>query len=309
MTAADNAADPSTGGAPGTGWEAEGQRLSAKFDGLSSVCIVADDADAAALVALGIARAQAIQRRVAIADLVGETPVLQSLVADQDAHGISDSFLFGVSLNRIARPVGTEGNLFVMPSGSEPVQQQQIYESDRWRRLSNGFREAGALLLLVAPADAAALDNVVAATDGVVLVGIGGYRLATGTRVLAMVNAARTSAPRPEPITQVRSRRSLVPGAAPWLVPALAGVTILLAAGGWLARQRRADELPLTRQSARAPVRPVRAAADSIAVSAGAPAEWLPGAAPESLVVLNPQDSARRRRRVRGAHAVRAPAA
>ena len=37
-----------------------------------------------------------------------------------DPHGLVDSFLYGVSLSRIAYEVPDAGQLFVMPSGTEP---------------------------------------------------------------------------------------------------------------------------------------------------------------------------------------------
>ena len=52
----------------------------------------------ASRVALGVARAAAIERRVAIADLVGAPATLGALAGDGDAPGITDSFLHGVSL-------------------------------------------------------------------------------------------------------------------------------------------------------------------------------------------------------------------
>jgi hypothetical protein len=153
-------------------WHDEGMRVAAALDGVASALVVGRDPEVSAWVALGIARAQAAHRRVAVGDLVGEVAPLRALVAeDDDAHGITDSFLYGVSLNRIARPVDDTGNLFVLPSGSEPVANAEILGSERWRRLAGGFREVGALLLLVAPADAPGLDALAAMLDGVVLAG------------------------------------------------------------------------------------------------------------------------------------------
>jgi hypothetical protein len=87
---------------------------------------------------------------VAVADLVGEAPPLQRLVTGDDPHGISDSFLYGVSLNKIAQPVNESGNVFIMPSGTEAVAHDSVYANDRWRRLAAGFHQVGALLLVVA---------------------------------------------------------------------------------------------------------------------------------------------------------------
>jgi len=131
-------------------WENEGIQLSPLLDQSFGVVVASLDALAAASVAIGIARAQGMRRRVAIADLVGECPPLEALNRSDDPHGISDSFLYGVSLNRIAQPVNDAGSVFLMPSGTESVAHQAVYGNDRWRRLAAGFQQVGALLVVVA---------------------------------------------------------------------------------------------------------------------------------------------------------------
>jgi hypothetical protein len=152
-------------------WEDEGRRLAASFNDYASAVILAPDAEDAAAVALGIAELQARDRRVVVADLTGDLATIQRLVVGADVHGVSDSFRFGVSLNRVAQRVGEGENLFVLPSGTEPVLDDDIYRNDRWRRLVAGFREVGALLLLVAPASAPSIAELIAFTDGAVTVG------------------------------------------------------------------------------------------------------------------------------------------
>jgi hypothetical protein len=154
-----------------TDWEEEGRQVGPTIDAHSAIVVVGADAVATARVALGIGRAQGNRRRVAIADLLGEAPPLQSLVHADDPHGIVDSFMYGVSLNRIAYPVEDAGELFVMPSGTEPIDYEDLFVNPRWRRLAAGFREVGALLILAAPANAPHLRQLVDATDGAVLVG------------------------------------------------------------------------------------------------------------------------------------------
>ena len=154
-----------------TDWEEEGRQVAPTIDPYSAIVIVGADPVATAQVALGVGRVQGDRRRVAIADLLGESPPLQTLVHADDPHGIVDSFMYGVSLNRIAYPVDGSGELFVMPSGTEPIDYEDLFVNSRWRRLSAGFREAGALLILAAPASAPHLRQLVDATDGAVLVG------------------------------------------------------------------------------------------------------------------------------------------
>jgi hypothetical protein len=152
-------------------WLAEGRELGLTLDQLHAVVVVGADPMATALVALGIGRAQASRRRVAVGDLIGDAPPLQELVPADDVHGLVDSFMYGVSLNRVAYPVAGERELFVMPSGTSPIDYDELFLNPRWRRLAAGFREVGALLVLAAPAHATHLRNLVDATDGAVLVG------------------------------------------------------------------------------------------------------------------------------------------
>ena len=135
---------------PFVSWEALGRNAAPLLEHVNAVVIAGHDSVSAASFALGIARVQGSVRRVAIADLVGEVAPLQSLVVSEDAHGISDSFLYGVSLNKIAQPLENSGNVFLMPSGTEPVATEAVYTNERWRKLAAGFHQVGALLLVVA---------------------------------------------------------------------------------------------------------------------------------------------------------------
>ncbi|BAH38237.1 MAG TPA: SPOR domain-containing protein [Gemmatimonas aurantiaca] len=131
-------------------WELEGRRLAPLLDSVCAVVIAANDPAVSTQVAIGVARTQGQRRRVAIADLLGESPALEALLTGDDPHGIADSFLYGVSLNKIARPMRDAENVFVMPSGTEPVDHESVYANDRWRRLAAGFHQVGALLIVVA---------------------------------------------------------------------------------------------------------------------------------------------------------------
>lgn len=157
--------------AEAAGWEAEGREIASVADPMAVLIVAGEDTRAAATVALGIGREQARRRRVAIADLVGEVGPLQRLVTDDDPHGIVDSFVHGVSLTKIARQIDSVGNLFVLPSGSQPLDHGQLLRHDRWPRLGTGFREVEALLVLVVPASADGLDALASVSDGVIAVG------------------------------------------------------------------------------------------------------------------------------------------
>ncbi|MEO6865595.1 MAG: SPOR domain-containing protein [Gemmatimonadaceae bacterium] len=194
----------------GTGWEAAGRQIAPMLGSYSAAVITGTDALAAAHVAIGIGLAEAENRRVAIGDLVGEIEPIQALVTSDDPHGISDSFTFGVSLNKIAQPIDTTGNLFIMPSGTGSVADPEIFRNARWHRLANGFREVGALLLLVAPANAVGLKELIDQLDGVVLVGTTPLDFAPYINVLARVPTVLRSGERkpekqPLPIWKIAS--------------------------------------------------------------------------------------------------------
>lgn len=207
---------------------------------MSAALVIGDDPAAAAHVALGIARTQAKRRRVAIGDLVGELEPLQSLVRGGDeVHGITDSFLYGASLNKIAQPVGESGNLFVMPSGTEPVADAEIYRSDRWRRLAAGFGSEKALLLLVAPAGATGVDTLASMLDGVVTVGEVAARMAMQQHIVVLASAAPAPPRKPEPRSgpSLARQRHLMreeerASAARWALPAVIAGAVL-AGGAW----------------------------------------------------------------------------
>lgn len=293
--------------AGGMSWNVDGAGLGPSLSDKGAVVVIAADPGMAGDVALAIGRVESQRRRVAIADLVGELPVLHRYATGDDPHGISDSFNFGVSLNKIAYPVDGAGELFVMPSGSDAVQTEAIYRSPRWRRLASGFHEVGALLLLVAPAGAEGLDDLIASTDGAITVG--DVALPAGAAVIARLTSPGTAVPtRPN-----RSERSAVPiGVERRTVPrtpglprwaALAAALLLaagLGAGAWFWSRSGADSgdeaaLAANEVSASGAVEHDAALADSAgAAAAGDSAAGTEGEpeVPPPVVVSNPADSA-----------------
>lgn len=223
-------------------WEGEGQRIGASLDQLHCVVVLGEDVEATALVALGLARAQSDRRRVAVGDLLDEAPPLQGLVDSDDPHGLVDSFLFGVSLNRIARQVPDAGELFILPSGSQPIDYEEMLANARWRRLASGFREVGALLVLAAPASAPSIERLVDATDGAILVGDVVPPQLPVAQVIASVRPRPRAAEDAEPvaIAQASVAEPAKPRRFPRVpIPAAVGgvlaASILAAAGVWLA--------------------------------------------------------------------------
>ena len=255
-------------------WEAAGSRIAGVLDSASAVVVLGHDPIATAAVALGIARVQATHRRVAVGDLIGDVAPLHDLVTDDDPHGITDSFQYGVSLNKIARQVDTVGNLHVLPTGSEPIVHEEILRSDRWRRLGSGFHEVGALLLLVAPAAIPGVDALAEMLDGVILVGEAPSP-SPNVRVFAEVSSpARRTAPRPPPrkTTEVmRSNRR-------WIVPVV-GVGALVAIALVLGRSYLSGPQPAAPQTLR---RDSAAASDSLIGGTPLPIDSSPPLSPSN---------------------------
>lgn len=195
-----------------------------------AIAVVSSDPLAAAEVALGMARSEARHRRTVVGDLVGDLAPLSELVNSEDAHGISDSFLYGISLNSIGREVPGEKNLVIMLSGTEPVFDAEIIANRRWQRLAAGFGEVDALLILVAQSDSPGLATLLDHLNGVVLVKDMELPAAPDALVLARVGAParltvqseKPSANTPPPATP----RSLKK----YLWPAI-GAAIIIAAG------------------------------------------------------------------------------
>jgi len=212
-------------------WEDEGRRLAPLVGSISSAVIIGADPESAARVALGLARVAGLERRVAIADLSGESPTLRELAGAADGVGITDCFRDGISLNAAARPSadGT-ASLFILPCGSDVPVPEAVFASERWGRLAAGFAEAGALLLLVARAGTPGLDALVPQADGAI--SVGDAMLPLEWRVLAQVGdrapVVRREAPSARVPRAVRPAGPLrVLGAVVLVAAVVAGATLL----------------------------------------------------------------------------------
>jgi len=217
-----------------------------------------------------------MHRRVVVGDLVGDTPSLRSLVKDEDPHGITDSLLYGVSLNKIGYVVEGTENLYVMPSGTDPHIDEEILRSARWTRVAAGFGEVGALLLLVAPWDSKGLSDLIDKVDGAVLVKDTDLPAAPNSLVLA-----RVASPTPTlkiPLHMISARAASWKQHR-WFYPALGAIGLLVIASVGLA-------LMLAR-AGRAVRQPVRVVA-KVAPPAPAPTPPPPRPPPETLYVAPP---------------------
>jgi hypothetical protein len=267
-----------SGGRP-VAWEDAGRQIAPLLGSYSAVVITSSDPVAAAHVALGIALAEAKHRRVVLGDLVGDLPPLRSLVKDEDPHGISDSFLYGLSLNKIGYEVEGAANLYIMPSGTDPTIGDEIFRSARWKKLAAGFAETGSLLLLVARSDAPGLAELAEQTDGAVLVRDAQLAAAPSALVLARV-------PAPTPTLKIPLHRFSARAADwrkhRWAYPALAAGAVLVVAA-----------IGAGLMLARAAARPARPPAKVVAAPVPAPIPPPPLPAPETVAPpANVSDSA-----------------
>lgn len=110
-------------------------------------------ADAAAAIAAAWAQAG---RRVVLADLHLEEPVLHERLGEPNADGVVDVFLYGASLARTARPAAGRGFYFIS-SGTYTAEPDAVLRHPRWERIVAGFGDAQASLLLFVPAGAPGL--------------------------------------------------------------------------------------------------------------------------------------------------------
>jgi hypothetical protein len=224
--------DRVAGGRP-VAWEDAGRQIAPILGSYSAVVVTSSDPLAAAHVALGLARAEATRRRVVLGDLVGDLAPLVSLLSDDDPHGISDTILYGVSINKVARAVKDVDNLFIAPSGSEQVVSGEVFASGRWKRLADAFHSSGGLLLLVASSDSPGLGALIDQVDGAVVVRDSSIPGAPSSLILARVASPTKTLKVPfirevelPPLKSVRGRVHPMPVAAGILAVVLAGAVV-----------------------------------------------------------------------------------
>lgn len=282
-----------------SGWEEQGRRVARSVDDVCAALIAAEDLEAAFHVAIGIARVQALHRRVALGDLVGDREPLVP-AADGDPHGLADCFLYGASLNRIGRTLPDSPNIFFLPSGSEPVATEEIFRHQRWRRLTAGFREVEALLLLVADSRTPGIEALASATDGIIAVGAPSLgSLPVIGRIRAPLRVPRAGVPGESLEGTADTSARTAAGEArrrKWRRVSLAAALLVAAAAigaATVVARVAGDSVGGDPGDARADAVPAPAGVASTAGGALAPSE--PGAAAPlepPVHVANPQDSA-----------------
>lgn len=210
-------------------WEAAGGRVSGAVDRCAAVAVLGDDPAATGAVALGVARAHAMSRRVFLLDLLGDGQGITDFdAAALEAPGVSDMVQYGVSLGRAARPHRETPNLFLVSGGAESPLSDEILTHRWWEVTADQVRRADALLLVAAPSMVPAIGAMVRHMDGMLLVGEA-HAPTPGVRVLAEVRAAATMR------SPVASGRVIAPPPPPprpsrWRAWALVGVLALTGA-------------------------------------------------------------------------------
>src|SRR5690242_1959871 len=205
----------------GFDWEAAGRGLGESLNLHHAVVVVGNDATHTGQVAIGIARAQSAHRRVTLGDLFADSPPIRALTRDDDSHGLVEAIEYGISLPRISRPVAGAARLAVIPSGSEPPNYDDLFANPRWARLTEDFRKSSSLLVLAAPATAPAVAELVAATDGVVVVG---DAMPAGVDPSSVVAMLRESKPAPVSRAPKAPRPASVSARRPFKIASVPGI-------------------------------------------------------------------------------------
>ncbi len=107
--------------------------------------------------------------KVILADGALNYPTLHQLAAMENAEGLSDAALFGMSVRRVAKQVAGE-SFFLITAGTAVANANTVPASPRWGKLVDGFKEAGVkLLLFVRDGDSGCSAFLDSASDIVVL--------------------------------------------------------------------------------------------------------------------------------------------
>ncbi|HET7274591.1 MAG TPA: hypothetical protein VFI91_05400 [Longimicrobiaceae bacterium] len=196
-------------------------------------------------------------RRVVLADLDLENPILHERLGEPNLEGVSDIFLYGASLSRSARPAGTRG-FYLVTAGTYSPDSEDVLRHPRWRKLVAGFADANASLILFAPARSRGLDALLERAARVVVLGNPDTaELPTGTAITTILTPPAT-APGvdtppifPEPaddldfsFAELPMEEELPGGRGRLALIILLIAAVVLAAAGYFAATSRPDLIP-----------------------------------------------------------------
>ena len=91
-------------------------------------------------------------RRILLADFALAGPGLHRALEAENGEGVSDAFLFGSSVQRVARPV-QDGRFLFVPAGTATARPDVVATSDRWHSIVEGCARARAMLVVFLPSD------------------------------------------------------------------------------------------------------------------------------------------------------------
>lgn len=211
-------------------------------DGGPPVVLLVDAAERpewAADVAIALATEWASgERRVVLADLHLEEPILHERVGTQNLDGVVDVLLYGASLARSAKPVPGRG-FFLISAGTYAPDADAVLRHPRWPKLVKGFREADALLLLFVRGDGPDLASLAPWMREAFLLGDGG---SVGEVPEGVTIRARVVPPAGEVAEEADV--TLEGGMPPVDVPVMAAASALSAPGPEIHVERVEPDLP-----------------------------------------------------------------
>ena len=91
-------------------------------------------------------------RRILLADFALARPGLHRALEAENGEGVSDVFLFGSSVQRVACPV-RDGRFLFVPAGTATARPDVVATSDRWHSIVEGCARARAMLVVFLPSD------------------------------------------------------------------------------------------------------------------------------------------------------------
>lgn len=103
--------------------------------------------------------------RVFLMDLGLEDPTLHQVLGLPNGEGVSDAFLFGASIQHVAKGA-LDNAIFFAPAGAPPGDPEEVLGHPRWNDLAGGFSEADATLVLFLPTEIPGAGKILSrATD------------------------------------------------------------------------------------------------------------------------------------------------
>jgi len=107
--------------------------------------------------------------RIFLMDLGLDSPSLHKTMGLLNREGVSDAFLYGASVQRIAQPA-LDDAIFFASAGTVTADPEQVLGHPRWNDLAGGFSEADATLLLFLPTDIAGADQILSRVTDVLFI-------------------------------------------------------------------------------------------------------------------------------------------